>query len=203
MDGHCLESSEWKYSKSYLLHTIPYIAQCTLQTAETEDDTIMVDFSCLPPLPSNQSPQTNTSQPSPPKHVPNPPPLITLEDYSVVHVLPDPPTEDNAGPSTIPEIPLIKTLFSHSNYSASGDSDSEMIYPQSSGGPSETSSAMVSESDLPSAVASEADLPSQASLHPVSKKQAGIYNFFQALTEDEVEAVQTKRKRTESDVEAE
>ena len=162
----------------------------------------MADFSFLPLLSSIQPPQTITSQPSPPKHIPNPPPLITLEDYSVVHVLQDPPPEDNSGPSTIPESPLAKTLFSHSNYSASGDSDSEMFYPPSSGGPSEASSAMVSESDLPSAVASEADLPLQSNLHPVSKKQAGIRDFFRALTEDEVEAVQTKRKRTDSDVEA-
>ena len=94
-------------------------------------------------------------------------------------------------------------LFPHPNCSASGDSDSDMFYPPSSGVPSETSSAGVSESDIPSAIASEADLPSQSHLRPpMPKKQTGLHNFFRTLTEDEVEAARAKRKRADSDEEA-
>ena len=92
--------------------------------------------------------------------------------------------------------PWPKTLVPHPHFSASGDSDSEMFYPPSSGGPSDASSAAVSESDLPSAVTSEADLPPKSHLHPTRpKKQTGIHDFFRALSENEVEAARAKRKR--------
>ena len=190
---------------SYLLYTIPYLAQCILQTAEPEDSTIMTDFSFLSPSSIIQSPQNASLQLSPPKHASDPPPLIILDDYSIVHALQDPSADNNSEPSAIPEIPLNRTLFHHSNYPTSADSDSEMYYPPSSGVPSEASSAAASEPDIPSAVASEADLPPQSHLRPPApKKQAGIQDFFRALTEDEVEVMQKKRKRkrTESEEEA-
>ena len=78
--------------------------------------------------------------------------------------------------------------------------------------PSEASSAVASESDLPSAVASEPDLPStmvtesnilvQSHLQPSEpKKQTGIYDFFQALSADEIELVRAKSKRASSEEE--
>ena len=163
----------------------------------------MADFSFLSPSPPIQPAQNITLQISPPKPTSNPTPLIILDDYSVVHALQDTSTEDYSELSGLPESSLTGVLFPHPNCSASGDSDSDMLYPPSSGVPSETSSAGVSESNLSSAIASEADLPSQSHLHPpMPKKQSGLHDFFQTLTEDEVEAVRAKRKRADSDEEA-
>jgi len=193
------------------LYIISYLAQYILQTAETEDDSVMIDFSFLSPSSLNQPPPNLTLQSSPPRHTPNPPPLIILDDYSVTCTHQDPSTEDQYIPMASPESPSPRTHF-YLNHSASGDSDSEMCYPPSSGGPSEASSAAVSESDLPSAAASEADLPSavvsrvnlslQSHLRPsVPKKQTGISDFFRTLSEGEVEAARAKRKRSNSEEE--
>lgn len=76
-----------------------------------------------------------------------------------------------------------------------------MFYPPPSGVPSEASSAVVSESDLPSAAVSDSDLlfpPKGLSAH---KKQAGIQEFFRVLSEDEVQAAQAKRKWVDSEEE--
>jgi len=171
----------------------------------------MVDFSFLTPSPLNHPPQNITLQSSPPRHPPNPPPLIILND-SVALTHQAQSTDDEYKPMASPESPSPGTFFSHPNRSASGDSDSEMYYPPSSGGPSEASSAGVSESDFPSAAASEADLPSavasganftiQSRLRPsMPKKQAGICDFFRTLSEGEVEAARAKRKRANSEEE--
>jgi len=169
----------------------------------------MTDLSFLSPLPQAQDIALQTSPPKPTSDVP---PLIILDDYSTVQALPGPSAEDHPEPPALPESSSTRALFPHSDYSASGDSDSDMLYAPSSGVPSETSSAGVSESDLPSAVASEADLPSKSHLltsmpkshlrSSIPKKQTGIYDFFWPLTEDEVEASRAKRKRTGSDEEA-
>jgi hypothetical protein len=186
----------------HLLSAILCSTQYILQTAETEGDTIITDFSFLHSSPLIQPLQNITPQSSPQKHTSHPPPLIILDDYSINHTLQD-PTKDHSKPSTPPGTPLTGTLvFHHPNCSTSSNSDSEMFYPPSSGIPSEASSAVVSESDLPSAIVSESDLPPPSHLQPPApKKQTGIYDFFQALSEDEIQAAQAKRKRANSEAE--
>jgi hypothetical protein len=118
------------------------------------------------------------------------------------------------------EVTTTQDSFLHHAYSEPDDSDSEMAYPPSSAitsevsslVPSEASSAVASESELPSAATSESELPSavasESNLHlpkikqSRSKIQAGIQNFFRVLTKDEVQALQVKRKRATSDDEA-
>ena len=77
-----------------------------------------------------------------------------------------------------------------------------MFYPPSSGISSEASSAVVSESDLPSAAVSDSDLLVPSRKKPSAhKKQTGIQDFFQVLSEDDVQAAQAKRKRVDSEEE--
>ena len=173
----------------------------------------MTDFSFLSPLPLVQPLPNITPQSSPLKNISNPPPLITLDDYSANYNLQNFSAKDQFEPLAPPETPLTGAFFlHHPNYSTSSNSDSERIYPPSSGMPSEASSAVASESDLPSAVASEPDLPStmvtesnilvQSHLQPSEpKKQTGIYDFFRALFADEIQLVRAKRKRANSEEE--
>lgn len=159
----------------------------------------MTDFSFLSHSPSSlslppiQPPQDITSQP-PPMHPSNLPPLIILDDYSINHTLQGTPTEDYPKYPAPVESPSISTLSPHHyHHSPVSNSDSDMHNPPSSGVPSETSSAVVSESDIPSAVASDSGLlllPITKSSGP--KKQTGIHRFFQVLSEDEIQAAQAK-----------
>ena len=77
-----------------------------------------------------------------------------------------------------------------------------MFYPPSSGISSEASSAVVSESDLPSAAVSDSDLFIPSRKKPSAhKKQTGIQDFFQVLSEDDVQAAQAKREWADSEEE--
>jgi hypothetical protein len=163
----------------------------------------MTNFSFLSPLLPVQPLQNITPKSSPPKPTSNLLPLITLDDYSVDHTLQSLSTQDYSEPLAPVETPSTGTLFiHHHDYPISSNSDSDTFYPPSSAVPSEASSAVVSESDLPSAVASESDLPLRPQLRQsVSKTQTGIHAFFQVLSEDEIQAARAKRKRANSEEE--
>ena len=149
------------------------------------------------------------------------PPLITLDDYSIEDASQGPSTQDYSESLASGETPSAETLFIHyHDHSTPNDTDSDIFYPPSSAVPSETSSAVVSESDFPSAVsesdfpsavASEYDLPSAVAsesdlLQPQgrpsgSKIQTGIHAFFRVLPEDKVQALRAKRKQANSEEE--
>ena len=171
----------------------------------------MTDFSFLSPLPTIQPPQNIPLQPpqniplqSPPsKFTSSAPPLIILDDYSVDDMPQNSTTQEFSEPPSPVGSPSTGILsIHHHGYSTSGNSDSDSFYPPSSAVPSETSSAVVSESDLPSAVASESDLPPQPKNRlSMSKTQTGIHSFFRVLTADEAKAARAKRKWTNSEEE--
>ena len=141
------------------------------------------------------------------------PPLITLDDYSVGNASWESSTQNYSEPLALGETPSAKThSLYHHDHSTPNDSDSDVFYPPSSAVPSETSSAVVSESDLPSAAASESDFPSAVAsesdllLQPQSRSsgskiQTGIHAFFRVLPEDEIQALRAKRKQANSEAE--
>jgi hypothetical protein len=128
------------------------------------------------------------------------PPLIILDDYSTNYPTQETLLYNESEDSPMLEATSTQTLL-HGHPSAFGDFDSDIYYPPSSVVPSEASSAITSESDLPSAIASEPDLPLPLikTQKSIPKVQSGIHNFFQILSKDEIQAIQAKRKRADSD----
>jgi hypothetical protein len=171
-----------------------------LQTVELGDDAIVTDFSFLFPSPS-PLPNVQDITSKPPMRPSNLPPLIILDDHSLNSTHQNSSAQDYPRHPGLPGSP--STLSPHCHiYSASSNSDSDMLNPPSSNISSGTSSAMVSESEPPSAVASDSDLlllPIPKLFKP--KKQTGLHQFFPTLSEDEVLAIQAKRKRVDSEEE--
>jgi biopolymer transport protein ExbD len=102
--------------------------------------------------------------------------LITTDDPSAYEYT-DSPIHDHTSLS----------VYGHTDYSGS---DRSIHLPPSSGVPSEVSSAVTSDSDLPP--------PPPPSPPPKSSKpvqQTGLLNFFSAVPRDEVHAAWGKRKR--------
>ena len=154
----------------------------------------MADFSFLfpshSPLPVAQVLQDTTSKP-PPMRPSNLPPLIILDDYSMDSTHQDSPVQAYCMSPGFAESPL--ALSPHYNiHSASSNSDSDLINPPSSAISSEPSSAVASDLDLLFPPMAKSSGP---------KKQTGINQFFRTLAEDEVQAIQAKRKRVDSEEE--
>ena len=154
-----------------------------LQTVEADEKILVTDFTYLSPPspPTTQLPPHDIISLLPQEYPSNNPPLITLEDYSTQ----DTSARDNPISQVTMKISSTNAHSLQDNYSAFGNSDSDVSYPPSSAVSSETNSAMaselssvvVSESDLPSEVVSEPDLPPSPKIQR-SQKQTGIQDFF-------------------------
>lgn len=201
---------------SAILNTMTYSILQTLNG----DPEVPADFSFLstptffqpPPelLPSSSSEKQLPLMSSPPQHLLSPPaPSIILDDFSTYYahyqltdddldpmVTDDLITHDHSDSSiyyqsefSVYDLADQSELSAHDYTDHSGSGISAYL-PPSSGAPSEVSSDVASESDLP-----PPQLPAASKSSSKPKQQTGLQDFFPTMPADEVHAAWSERKR--------